>query len=444
MTCMKHSRITLLSIVVALAGFLFGFDIVVISGAEQQLASLWPRSDLFHGVVIMGSALWGTVIGAMTGSLPTNRLGRKRTLLLIGFLFLISAIGSALAVEPISFALFRLIGGLGIGISTVTAPTYIAEIAPAQQRGRLVALYQFNIVLGILVAFGSNYLLQDGGANAWRWMLGVEAVPALLYLLFVFPVPESPRWLIEYRNDHASAKQILLRYFPNADVEQRMTDIENASRSDHTADSIWMKKFRTPLLLVFCIAMFNQLSGINAFLYYAPRIFELAGLERSASFLSSVGIGIVNLVFTLIGISLIDRAGRRSLMLIGSVGYIISLGLVAAAFALQWEGILVPLFFFLFIAAHAIGQGAVIWVFMAEVFPTRLRAAGQAFGSSVHWILAAAIPSLIPFTFSIVGPSVVFGFFGVMMVVQLIWVIYRMPETKNQSLENLSSHVLHS
>ncbi|MFZ1291286.1 MAG: sugar porter family MFS transporter [Melioribacteraceae bacterium] len=436
---MQSSKIFFTSIVVALAGFLFGFDTVVISGADKQLQELWQSSDLFHGLVVMSTALWGTVVGAIFGSIPTNKYGRKKTLIFIGLLFFISAIGTAMVSDPYTFAFFRFLGGLGIGISTVVAPAYVSEIAPANKRGSLVALYQFNIVFGILMAFVSNYFLQDIGDSAWRWMMGVGSIPALIYTLLVLSVPESPRWLLEYKNDKTKAINSLREIDPNINFEEEILAIEKEKSDETTQESIFMKKYRIPLMLAFFIAFFNQTSGINAFLYYAPRIFELAGLEKSASFLSSIGIGIINLVFTLIGISMIDKFGRKILMYIGSVGYIISLGLVSLAFFLEWKGIFVPLFFFIFIASHAIGQGAVIWVFISEIFPNKLRAAGQSFGSSVHWVLAAFIPSLIPFLFKEIGTATVFLFFTLMMIGQLFWVRFKMPETKGQTLENLAA-----
>lgn len=438
---MNRRKLWRWSIVVALAGFLFGFDTVVISGADRQLQQLWGSSDLFHGVVVMGVALWGTVLGAVFGALPTNRLGRRRTLIGIGVLFLVSAIGSALASGPYDFALFRLLGGIGIGVSTIVAPAYVSEIAPASERGRLVALYQFNIVFGILAAFVSNYLLQDAGENAWRWMMGVVAVPALVYTVLVLRVPESPRWLVEYRKDRAGALRVLREIHAEAEAAAEVAALELEKSRESSADSSFLWRCRKPLVLAFFMAFFNQMSGINAFLYYAPRIFELAGLGTSASFLSSVGVGAVNLVFTLLGIALIDRHGRRTLMLIGSVGYIVSLGLVSAAFALHWPGLSIPLFFFLFIAAHAIGQGAVIWVFISEIFPNRDRAAGQAFGSTVHWVLAALIPSLVPLLFRVIGPAAVFLGFCLMMVWQLLWVLARMPETRGRTLEDLAAAI---
>lgn len=439
---MNNRKILYWSIVVALAGFLFGFDTVVISGADKQLQQLWGSSDLFHGLVVMSSALWGTVIGAIFGALPTNILGRKKTLIIIGLLFFISSIGTALANDPFFFSIFRFIGGIGIGASTIAAPTYVSEIAPAKDRGKLVALYQFNIVFGILMAFTSNYYLQDIGENSWRWMLGVQAFPSFIYTLLIFGIPESPRWILEYKKDREKAISILKQINSGAQIEEEIAAIENETTAEGKKESIFMKKYRKPLLLAFFIAFFNQLSGINAFLYYAPRIFELAGLEKSASFLSSIGIGLINLVFTMIGISLIDKYGRKTLMYLGSVGYIISLGLVTTAFFYEWKGMAVPIFFFLFIASHAIGQGAVIWVFISELFPNKLRAAGTSFGTSVHWILAALIPSFIPFLFKEIGTTTVFAIFCIMMVFQLLWVFLKMPETKGRTLEELSESLL--
>lgn len=439
---MNHRKIFFWSITVALAGFLFGFDTVVISGADLSLQALWPRGEFFHGFVVMASALWGTVVGALFGGIPTDRLGRKKTLIWIGVFYFVSAVGSALANDPWTFALFRFVGGLGVGASTIAAPAYISEIAPANNRGKLVALYQFNIVFGILIAFLSNYLLSGVGENAWRWMLGVEGIPAFLYTLMVFAVPESPRWLLVKRNDREAAAKTLRLIDPSADTETEMQRILADHGEADKTETIFSQRYRFPLMLAFLVAFFNQFSGINAFLYYAPRIFEIAGLEKSAALLSSVGIGITNLIFTLLGLSLIDRFGRRQLMYIGSVGYIISLSLVAATFALGIKGMAVPIFLFLFIAAHAVGQGAVIWVFISEIFPTHLRASGQAFGSSVHWVLAAAIPSLVPVLFTSIGAAPVFAMFAFMMVLQLLFVWRMMPETKGVRLEDLEKQLL--
>lgn len=434
------NKILLWSITAALAGFLFGFDTVVISGADKRLQELWHTSDVFHGSVVMAMALWGTVVGAIFGGIPTNALGRKKTLIWIGVLFLGSAIGSSLANGPWTFAFFRFLGGLGIGASTIAAPAYVSEIAPAKDRGRLVSLYQFNIVLGILVAFLSNYLLRDAGENAWRWMIGIMAFPAFFYTIIVFTIPESPRWLLS-KSRITEAKSVLQKIDPSSKIEDLMQEMhigENENKAIK-GETIFLSKYRFPLMLAFLIALFNQFSGINAFLYYAPRIFAEAGLGESVALMSSVGIGITNLVFTLFGVFLIDVLGRKVLMYIGSIGYIISLGLVSVAFFLKWQGMQVPAFLFLFIASHAIGQGAVIWVFISEIFPNHLRASGQAFGSSTHWVLAAIIPSMIPFLFSTIGAGVVFLIFAVMMVFQLIFVIFMMPETKGKSLEDLQN-----
>jgi len=432
-----NTKIVKISLIAALAGFLFGFDTVVISGADQKLQALWNSSDGFHGIVVMGMALWGTVVGAIFGGIPTNKIGRKNTLIWIGILYSVSAIGSAFSNDPLTFAFFRFLGGLGVGASTIAAPAYISEIAPAKNRGSLVGLYQFMLVFGILIAFISNYLLSGIGENDWRWMVGVEAFPALLYAALIFVVPKSPRWLVT-KNRTEEAKKVLITINSDLSVADIVRDIEQNNHSSDASENIFLKKYRFPLLLAFLIAFFNQFSGINAFLYYAPRIFEAAGLGESTALLSSIGIGVTNLVFTFFGIFLIDKLGRKQLMYFGSVGYIISLSLVALAFFLQWEGMAVPIFLFLFIASHAIGQGAVIWVFISEVFPNHLRGSGQAFGCSTHWVLAAVIPSLVPLLFAQIGAAPVFAFFAFMMVLQLLFVIFIMPETKGVSLEELS------
>ncbi|WP_405607859.1 sugar porter family MFS transporter [Polaribacter sp. Asnod1-A03] len=431
-----NKKILLWSITAALAGFLFGFDVVVISGADQKLQALWGSSDSFHGSVVMGMALWGTVLGAIFGGIPTNKYGRKNTLLVIGILFAVSAIGSALANDPYVFALARFIGGIGVGASTIAAPAYISEIAPAKDRGRLVAMYQFNIVFGIMIAYLSNYLLSDIGENSWRWMLGVEAIPAILYMLFALKLPKSPRWLLS-QGKETEAREILKFIDANANVEAQVQEFNSHSEKNDKLETIFIKKYRFPLMLVFLIAFFNQFSGINAVLYYAPRIFEAAGLGESSALLNSIGLGVTNLIFTLLGVFLIDKLGRKTLMYIGSIAYIVSLSLLSAAFFLEWTGMAVPFFLFLFIGAHAVGQGTVIWVFVSEIFPNHLRASGQSFGSSTHWVLAALIPSLFPFMLKAIGGGMVFLVFAVMMVLQLLFVAFMMPETKGKTLEEL-------
>jgi sugar porter (SP) family MFS transporter len=435
------SKLTKWSLTAALAGFLFGFDTVVISGADQKLQELWNSSDIFHGSVVMAMALWGTVFGAIFGGIPTRKFGRKTTLIWIGIFYSISALGSALANDPLTFAIFRFIGGIGVGISGIAAPAYISEIAPAKNRGKLVGLYQFNLVTGILIAFLSNYLLSGIGENDWRYMMGVEAIPAIFYTLLVFSIPKSPRWLY-LNNQEDQAEKIIRDAYSKDDADELISEILKDKESSFKSESIFQKKYSFILTLAFLVAAFNQFSGINAFLYYAPRIFEEGGLGQSAALLNSIGIGLTNVIFTLAGISLIDKLGRKVLMYIGSIGYIISLSLISLSFTLEWGGIALPIFLFLFIASHAIGQGAIIWVYISEIFPNHIRSYGQSFGISTHWVLAAIIPSLVPFLFGWIGPGIVFAFFAFMMVLQLLFTHFIMPETKGVSLEELSKKLI--
>ena len=435
------NKLTKWSLTAALAGFLFGFDTVVISGADQKLQELWNSTDIFHGSIVMAMALWGTVLGAIFGGIPTRKIGRKKTLLWIGIFYTLSAIGSALANDPFTFAAFRFLGGVGVGISGIAAPAYISEIAPAKNRGKLVGLYQFNLVTGILVAFLSNYLLSGLGENDWRYMMGIEALPAIIYTFLVITIPKSPRWLY-LNNQQKEAEKVIRDAYSKKDADELIAEIIKDKDSSVNSESIFQKKYSFILMLAFLVAAFNQFSGINAFLYYAPRIFEAGGLGESAALLNSVGIGLTNVIFTYIGISLIDKLGRRSLMYIGSIGYIISLTLISLSFILEWGGILLPIFLFLFIASHAIGQGAIIWVYISEIFPNHIRSYGQSFGVSTHWVLAAIIPSLIPFLFGWIGPGIVFGFFAFMMFLQLLFTHFIMPETKGVSLEDLSKKLI--
>jgi len=437
-----NGRILLWSITSALAGFLFGFDTVVISGAEQSIQAHWGLGAGVHGIV-MASALYGTVLGSLIGGWPTDRFGRKPTLLFIGILYIVGAVGSALANDPAVFIAARVIGGLGIGISTVAAPLYISEIAPPKYRGRLAGMFQFNIVFGILMAFLSNALLAGIGENAWRWMLGVAAFPSLAYAALCFGLPESPRWLLGKKNDREAGMKVLRLIEPQASEAQIASDADAilaASSQKVSKGRFWTRQLRTPIVLAFLIAFFNQLSGINAILYFAPRIFELTGLAAKASLLQSVGIGVTNLIFTFVGLWLIDRLGRRTLLFIGSFGYIGSLGLTAWAFFTNHYSI-VPVCIFAFIAAHAVGQGAVIWVFISEIFPNRHRAEGQTLGSSTHWIFAALLTTFFPKMVSAFPPGYVFLFFAAMMVLQLIWVIVMVPETKGVPLEQIQKRL---
>ncbi len=424
------------SAAVSIGGFLFGFDTAVISGADQPLQQLWKSSDIFHGALIMSSALWGTVIGALSGNIPTERLGRKKTLIIVGTLYFVSAIGSALSVNPYFFFIMRFIGGIGVGISSIVVPAYIAEISPAKYRGRLVALYQFQIVFGILVAFLSNFLLSEFVGLGWRWMLGIEVIPALIFLLLVTNVPESPRWLLLRKNEVEKCRDILAISHPD-NVDHILDEIQE-SREEYTQESLFSRPYFFPILLAFMLALFNQMSGINFVIYFAPRVFSLAGLDSSAALLSSAGIGLVNLISTLLGILLIDRVGRKKLMLIGSIGYIISLSAVSWAFFSNADGMIVVFFIFLFIASHAIGQGAVIWVYIAEIFPNNVRAKGQSMGCGTHWVAAAVITLLMPYFLSRFEAYGIFGFFGAIMILQLLFVIFVMPETKGKSLESVS------
>jgi len=433
-----QSRLFLWSITSALAGFLFGFDTVVISGAEQKIQSLWGLSPELHGVA-MAAALYGTVLGSLLGGWPTDRLGRRATLLWIGVLYVISALGCAFATGVGSFIAARVVGGLGIGISTVAAPLYISEIAPPAHRGRLAGMFQFNIVFGILVAFASNALLAGIGENAWRWMLGVAALPSVVYTLMCFGIPESPRWLLGKKRDREAGLAVLQLIEPDAPrerIEAEADAIMAASSEQRSAARFWDARLRVPILLAFLVAFFNQLSGINAILYFAPRIFEMTGLGAKAALLQSVGIGVTNLVFTFVGLWLIDRLGRRTLLTIGSFGYILSLGMVAWAFFTGHLSI-VPACIFAFIAAHAVGQGAVIWVFISEIFPNRHRAEGQALGSFTHWVFAALLTTFFPKMVTVFAPGYVFLFFCGMMVLQLVWVKTMVPETKGVPLEQM-------
>jgi sugar porter (SP) family MFS transporter len=437
-----NARIFFWALTAALAGFLFGFDTVVISGAEKTIQSLWGLSPGLHGFAI-ASALYGTVFGALFGGWPADRFGRRSTLLWIGLLYIVGAAGSALAPNVGTFIVARFIGGLGIGVSTVVAPMYIAEIAPPKNRGRLGGMFQFNIVLGILVAFVSNALLAGIGPNAWRWMLGVAAFPSLLYALACLTLPESPRWLLSKKGDREAGIKALQEIEPDAPASEIAADADEiiaASAENVSSGHFWTRELRKPILLAILIAFFNQMSGINAILYFAPRIFELTGLGAKAALLQSVGIGITNLVFTFVGLWLIDRLGRRTLLYIGSFGYIASLGMVAWGF-FQVHYSIIPICVFAFIAAHAIGQGAVIWVFISEIFPNRHRAEGQSLGSFTHWVFAALLTTFFPKMVSSFPPGYVFSFFAGMMCLQLVWVKTMVPETKNIPLEQLQKEL---
>jgi len=431
--------------VVAMAGFLFGFDTAVISGADLPIQKEWNTSPSVHSWLIMSMALWGTVLGSLFGGYPTEKYGRKVTLFWIGIFYFVSAVGSGLAWDPYSFSFFRFIGGIGVGASSVAAPIYISEISPSNDRGKLVATYQFSLVLGILIAFLTNYLIgQFLSTDMWRLMVGLEALPAFFYCIYILKVEESPRWLVLNKKDEEKAKLVLMQLNPGENAEELVAQIKDSQHGHATNDSFFTRKYRWPIFLSFLLAFFNQLSGINFVIYYAPRIFEMAGLGAETALLSSVGIGIVNLVFTMLGVYLIDRSGRKKLMLYGSLGYITTLSVIAWAFYTNAGGEIVMFFVFGFIASHAIGQGAVIWVFISEIFPNNMRSFGQSWGTGTHWVFAALITAITLPVIEMLGenPWMLFAGFAVMMVLQLLFTLFMMPETKGISLEELEKKIL--
>lgn len=443
---MNNQKVLLWSIVVALGGFLFGFDTAVISGAEQAIQQFWNLTPVEHGLTI-SIALIGTIIGSLMGSIPSDLLGRRKTLILIAIIYLVASLGTALATNWYVFLFFRLLGGLGVGASSVTAPVYISEIAPAERRGRLVAMFQFNVVFGILFSYFSNYLIGQDGEVTWRWMLGVQAIPSLLFLVLLFLVPESPRWLILRKGKVEEAKATLRIIHPHnyEEVVENIRANHRAEQATGGTQQLLSAKYKFPVYLAIAFAVFNQVSGINAIIYYAPRIFEMTGLGRSASLLSTVGIGLVNFLFTLLALNFIDRVGRKRLMLIGSVGLIATLGLVAQAFYTEnFSGWAVTVYLLIYIAFFAFSQGAVIWVFISEIFPNEVRAKGQTLGSFTHWAMAAIIAFSFPMLAERVGGGHTFAFFCLMMVLQLVFVWKVMPETKGKSLEQIErTLVLH-
>ncbi|MDF9826581.1 SP family arabinose:H+ symporter-like MFS transporter [Ereboglobus sp. PH5-10] len=446
-TASPNSFLLRCSLVAALGGLLFGFDTVVISGAQNQLKELFQLSGFMQGFMT-ASALIGTVIGALLAARPSDALGRKRCLQWAGVLFFVSAAGCAFAWDFWSLIVFRVIGGLGIGGSTVICPLYLAEISPARWRGRLGAFFQFNIVLGILVAYLSNYLLGlvDFGADEWRWKLGVEAFPALLFWLLLRNIPESPRWLImRGRADEAS------HVFAETGVENPAAQVAviQASLDEETgakkiSEPLFRRIHALPVFLAVSVAMFNQLDGINALLYYLSPIFGMAGFDKVSGDLQSVLIGATNLVFTMLGMAIIDRVGRKTLLLGGAIGTGLCLLGVAWIFTInQYQGALVWLLVG-YIACHAFGQGAVIWVFISEVFPNQVRSKGQVLGSSTHWIMAAAISWLFPVFAKNAGEpgaGIPFYFFAAMMVLQVIVVLRWYPETKGVPLEEIQKRL---
>ena len=430
-----NSKILWGSIVSSLAGLLFGFDTAVISGAEQGLMYYFESDPLAHGITT-SIALVGTIFGAIFAFLPAQKWGRKHSLLVIAFLYALSAIGCALTSSWGLFLFYRLAGGLAVGASSVIAPMYISEISPKDYRGRLVGLFQFSIVFGILLAFISNYLINDAVEdNAWRWMLGVEAIPATIFFVLAFFIPRSPRWLIL-----TGRKEEALRNLSQLEAGDPEISYRRISESDNTRggkDALFQKKYARPILLVFLMATFNQFSGINAIMYYAPRIFEMSGIAEDSAFLQAASVGLTNMIFTVLAMSLIDKVGRRKLMLWGSIGMVFSL-IFSAVFINEESGgaglLIIPILFF--IASFAFSQGAVIWVFISEVFPDKVRASGQSFGTFIHWFWAALLTWAFPVIADLEdGGTYAFGFFAVAMLLQLLFVLKYFPETKGKSLE---------
>ena len=425
-----------IALIAALGGFLFGFETVVISGAEQTLEKLWDLNKLTHGITVASSII-GTVFGAIFAGIPARRYGRKKTLQVISIFFIVAALGCAFVTAWGGFIAFRILGGLAVGASSVIAPMYISEISPASLRGRLAGSFQVNIVAGIMVAYLTNYLFTRLQLpDAWRWMLGVMVVPAVLFSVLLFAIPESPRWLI-LNNNEAAALPILTR-LGEKDLSLAVRNIRDSVKEHQ--ESLLQSRYAKPIMYAMLLAMFNQLSGINAILYYAPRIFEMAGFDKAQSFSQPIFIGVANLFFTLLAMSVIDKFGRKTLLVIGSIGMIVFLALTASAFGNEKAGNSHLLFYLIgFIAFFAFSQGAVIWVFISEIFPNSVRSQGGSLGSGTHWVMAAIITSVFPLIVegSKERAAGSFKFFAVMMFLQLIFIWRVMPETKGRTLEEI-------
>jgi len=425
-------------------GFLFGFDTAVISGAEKAIQQLFSLTGFWHGFTV-AIALIGTIAGALAAGKPADHFGRKKSLLVVALLYMFSALGAALAPNWISILVFRFLGGLAVGASSVIGPMYIAEIAPADKRGRLVILFQLNVVTGILLAFVSNYLIAlTELQNAWRWMLGVQALPAGLFFAMVFFIPETPRWLVMKKARELAADTLARLGFSDAETHIRAIEDSLSTEKHLRSEKLFIRKLRYPITLAILVAFFNQFSGINAIMYYAPRIFEIAGLDRTSSLFQSVSVGVTNLIFTILALFIIDKVGRKKLLIVGSAGMAVMLSLVSVAFITgKMGGMAVLTGLVGFIAFFGVSQGAVIWVFISEIFPNKVRAKGQALGSFTHWLLAALVSWLFPVLF-VDNPwstGLAFGFFALMMAVQLVVVGVFFPETKGKGLEQIQDEL---
>jgi sugar porter (SP) family MFS transporter len=428
-----------IALIAALGGFLFGFETAVISGAEKTIQGLWSLSPFWQGFTV-ASSLIGTVLGSLVAGIPAQRYGRKKVLSAIAIMYLLSAIGCAMSQGWFLFVLFRFIGGVAVGASSVVGPMYISEISPARLRGRLAGSFQLMIVLGIFVAYITNYFFAGSGEDSWRWMLGVMVVPAALFALLVRSIPESPRWLV--LNHEADRATPIMQRIGEEDTKKAIEDIR-ASVTD-SKEKLFQPRYSKPIFFAVLLAMFNQLSGINAIIYYAPRIFEMAGFDQSNAYLQPIYIGAANLVFTLLAMSLIDRFGRKRLLIIGSFGMILFLGMTAMAF--RAPGVANPNvigYLIGFIAFFAFSQGAVIWVFISEIFPNSVRSQGGSLGSFTHWIMAAIISWTFPVIVegSPLGGYYSFIFYTLMMVLHLFFVWKFLPETKGKSLEKIQEEL---
>jgi sugar porter (SP) family MFS transporter len=428
-----------IALIAALGGFLFGFETAVISGAEKTIQTLWSLNSFWQGFTI-ASTIIGTVFGSLVVGFPAKKYGRKKVLMVIAAIYLVSAVGCASISTWILFVLFRFIGGMAVGASSVVGPMYISEIAPAKLRGRLAGSFQLNIVAGIFIAYLTNFLFKGMGDQSWRWMLGIMVIPAGTFLLLVRQIPESPRWLILNNRENEAAP--ILQRLGETNVTLIIDEIKT-SVTEHT-EKLFQKKYIKPILFAVLLAMFNQLSGINAILYYAPRIFEMAGFSKADSFLQPIYIGAANLFFTLLAMTVIDKFGRKTLLIIGSFGTLLFLGLTAWAFSGSTGMNHFVIYFLIgFIAFFAFSQGAVIWVFISEIFPNSVRSQGGSLGSFTHWIMAAIISWSFPVIVesSSKGGFYSFIFYSCMMLLQLIFVWRVLPETKGKTLEEIQKQL---